>query len=543
MQAAIRKKETKRRENTEELKSYVNFTKKLRRSSSMLKKKKFLSIIMTIIMIISLSACKSKDEPTDAPATVAPTQAEATPTEAPVVEKEEPVIVTEGQGVTFEDGKYDFIMLNTAPGNADKSEISIVDFNGSKALKVDVKENKIPYVAIDVSSLVGDKITDVYSIEMTVSTEYPDGKFYASSGFLYAYSGENRTESRDAWSVYLETKNPNLAKGVLENKGEAFVANAYNFFVFTKETDNGITKGVEGCDLYIDNIIIRDVNGNPIPVDTSVSFNKPAGFGADDLSNLTKVVGEAVIDGGTGSSTGGWGQAVQLNTLKNDGGVFDPSILKPGTIVTIWFSSASAPELVLQSWTDGKPEAANWAKVTPFAVNDSISIAQYKYDDMVAAFGTDDFITYLDNFIVGDTGNALSVAKISYGSESTGEEVEIQGATGTSAGGWGQAVVMQTIKNDGGTFDPSLLKEGCIVSVYYNSEICPELILQSWTDGKPEAANWAKVAASADTGTVATYTYEDMVAAFGTTDLATYLDAFNVGDCGAALEVTKVTIQ
>ncbi len=509
----------------------------------MSKKKKLLSIIMSVIMIFSLSACKNKDEQTDAPVTVVPTQAEATPTEAPVVDEKPPVTVTEGEGVTFEDGKFDFIMLNTAPGNADKSELSIVDFNGSKALKVDVKENKIPYVAIDVSSLVGDKIASVHSIEMTVATEYADGNFYASSGFLYAYSGENRTESRDAWSVYLPAKNPNLAKGVLDKEGEAFVADAYNFFVFTKETDNGIAKGVEACDLYIDNIIIRDANGNAIPVDTSVGFNKPAGFGADDTSNLTKVVGEAVIDGGTGSSTGGWGQAVQLSTIKNDGGVFDPAILKPGTIITIWFASATAPEIVLQSWTDGRPEAAQWAKVAPFAVNDSVTIAQYKYDDMVAAFGVDDFATYLDKFIVGDTGDALTVAKISYGTESTGEEVEVPGATGTSAGGWGQAVNLSTLKNDNGTFDPSLLTEGCVVTVYYSSDICPEIILQSWTEGKPEAAQWAKVAASADTGTVATYTYDDMVAAFGTTDLVTYLDAFLVGDCGAALEVTKVTIQ
>ena len=517
----------------------------------MLNRKKMFAVFLVLAFILQMNGCKkAEDVETDTDAvtptvteapTVAPTNT-PTPTLEPAGASFTDVSSMEkGTVIDFEDGQYGFIQLNTAPGNADESELSIVDYGGSKVLKVDVKNDKIPYVAIDVASLVKDRIADVRSIEMDIGVEYEDGEFRACSGLVYAYSGTERTESSDPWSVYLEKKNPNVAKGVLDDEAEYFVPDAQNFFVVTKETDNGLSAGTAAADLYIDNIIIRDADGNPIPVDTSAGFDKPAGFGAADLTNLTGVVAESTIEGAEGKTDGGWGQAVVIGALKNEGGTFDPSVLQPGCIITVYFSSASAPELILQSWTEGAYETSGWAKVAPFTVNDSCTIAQYSYDDMVAAFGGDDFATYLDNFNVGDTGNAISVSKVTVGMPA-GEEVVIEGGEGESDGSWGQAVMLATVK-DGGTFDPSMLKSGCMISVTYTSDICPEVVLQSWTEGAPDTAGWAKVAACADTGEVATYSVDDMIAAFGSDDFAGLLDNFIVGDCGAALKVTKITIQ
>ena len=58
----------------------------------------------------------------------------------------------------------------------------LLQINGSKALKVTNMNGKVPYVAIDIASLAGDKIADIKSITMDIGTEHPDGKFYATSG-------------------------------------------------------------------------------------------------------------------------------------------------------------------------------------------------------------------------------------------------------------------------------------------------------------------------------------------------------------------------
>lgn len=241
---------------------------------------------------------------------------------------------------------------------------------------------------------------------------------------------------------------------------------------------------------------------------------------------------ETTIVGAKGNSSGEWGQAVTLAALKNEGGSFDPSWLKADCVVRVYYESNSVPELVLQSWSGG----AEWAKVGATKVADGV--AEYTYSSMVKAFGTDDFSSYLDNFIVGDTGAALTVKSVSVvtnGSKSASEGTAIAGAAGTSTGNWEQAVTIQTLKNGGG-FDPAILVPGVKVQVTYESETAPEMVLQSWSGGPVE---WAKVAASYSDGSTAIYTYDAMVAAFGTDNFVTYLDAFIIGDCGSPLTVSQ----
>lgn len=444
--------------------------------------------------------------------------------------------------VDFEDGNVGFVAMDTAPGDASECEFELVDWNGSKALKVNAEDGKVPYIGIDIASLTGDRIADIRSIEFTIGAEGPDGEFYAVSGDVNTYIGESRTMSSSDWSVYLAKKNPKVASVKLSDD-QVFAADAQNIMIITKgnksDSDVSMFKGEGPAIIYIDDIRFLDADGNAIPVDTTVEFDKPAGFGAADMSNLTGLLGENVIDGATGSSSG-WGQAVALDALKN-GGTFDAEIMAPGTLITVYYTSDSAPELILQSWTEGCPETMGWAKVAPSAVNDSCTICQYTYDDIVAAIGSEDFAQYVDKFYVGDTGSDLNVSKVSI-AKPAGEEFIIEGAVGESTGSWGQAIVLGTLK-DGGTFDPALLAKDCTISVYYSADTAPELVLQSWTEGCPETAGWAKVAAVTDNGSVATYTYEAMVAAFGSEDFVTYLDNFIVGDTGSALSVTKVTVQ
>lgn len=260
-------------------------------------KKKLLTITMAAVLALSTTACNRAKEtnadpsteptqevqteatnvPTEAP-TAAPTQVPTEePTQAPVVQEPK---APAGYVIDFEDGKYDFAMINAQPIKADAgATIELADFNGSKALKVNSDNGKfLTYLGIDLSSLVGSKIADVRTIEADIAVDTADGSFYACSGYILTYTGENNKEKGYPWSVYMESKNPKTATVTLD-ADLAFVEGAKNIVIFSKDVDNRFTAVGETTSFYIDNIVFRDASGNPIAVDTSASFDAPDGFG------------------------------------------------------------------------------------------------------------------------------------------------------------------------------------------------------------------------------------------------------------------------
>lgn len=110
----------------------------------------------------------------------------------------------------------------------------------------------------------------------------------------------------------------------------------------------------------------------------------------------------------------------------------------------------------------------------------------------------------------------------------------------TSAGAWGQAITLTTVKNDNGVFDPAVLTPDKAVVVYYTADTAPEVVLQSWSGGE----GWAKVPADETLSTdgVAVFTYDYMTAMYQSDDFVDTLDAFIVGDTGSELTVSKVLL-
>ena len=110
----------------------------------------------------------------------------------------------------------------------------------------------------------------------------------------------------------------------------------------------------------------------------------------------------------------------------------------------------------------------------------------------------------------------------------------------TSAGSWGQAITLTTVKNENGVFDPAVLTPDKAVVVYYTAETAPEVVLQSWSGGE----GWAKVPADETLSTdgVAVFTYDYMTAMYQSDDFVDTLDAFIVGDTGSELTVSKVLL-
>lgn len=110
----------------------------------------------------------------------------------------------------------------------------------------------------------------------------------------------------------------------------------------------------------------------------------------------------------------------------------------------------------------------------------------------------------------------------------------------TSAGSWGQAITLTTVKNENGVFDPAVLTPDKAVVVYYTAETAPEVVLQSWSGGE----GWAKVPADETLSTdgVAVFTYDYMTAMYQSDDFVDTLDAFIVGDTGSELTVSKILL-
>ena len=240
-----------------------------------MKKRRIFAVVMAAVMTLSMVACGEKQTgneptPTTAPtATTAPTEApEATatpvPTEAPVQEA----------SIDFEDGNFGFVMMKTKPRRADSSVLSLASYNGSNALYVENAGGAEMYVGFDIDAILGDKVTEVRSISMTLGTEHSDGKFASTAGYLDIYTGEALTETRlEGWSVYMAKKNPKTVTFTLP-ADVAFTAGNDNYICLNKLEDNGNVLS----SLYIDDIRFFDANGNVIKGDTTVVMEAPNGF-------------------------------------------------------------------------------------------------------------------------------------------------------------------------------------------------------------------------------------------------------------------------
>lgn len=498
-----------------------------------MKAKKLFVLILCTAMVLFLAGCNGNDEVDQADSTTENIEEETQK------DNEEPIVEAKETSIDFEDDQYGFISLYTVPSNADESELSIEEIDGSKALKVTNMEGKVPYVAIDIASLVGNKIADVRSITMDIRTEHPDGNFYATSGKIVAYTGEDRRELEYPWSVYIDTKNPNAAR-VIFDEDEKFVEGFENIIIFSLQTDNGLLGDGPNANFYIENIRIMDASENVIKADSSAVFAEPAGFGEVDWSNLIHIKNEVELWSNDGD--GAYSQGTGMNSLAH-GGSIDPALIKEGTVFTIYYTSEGNIWLVAQSWEDGAPFA--WQRIAEEGAalkNSSGNIAQITYEQMVEACGTDNFETYLSQ-LQCESDQEWKISSVTIG-ERSGivdliDEVEIW--SNDSGDAYGQGTGINTLEFEG-TFDPALLQPGSVINIEYKSEGDMWLVAQSWVDGAP--FSWQRIAEegqAADNGKQAQITYEQMVEACGTDDFVTYLSQLQC-ESDQPWEMLSVTI-
>ncbi len=343
-----------------------------------MKTKKFLACLLAGTMALSLVACGG-DADTDADASVESTTADTT-VESTVAD-DAPTVVE--ASIDFEDGNMGFVAPYMVPADAAELELSVVDFAGSKALQVKNLTGKVPYVAVDASSLLGADVAKVATIEMSLGVSYEDGSFNAVSGEIFAWSGADLVETSDAWSVFLEKANPKTAVATL-SEGEEFVADAGNIFYLNLKTDNGLDAGKGNATLYIDNIRFLDASGNLLAADSSVAFVAPEGFenSGKDMSNLCALANPVEF---TGFQTTGAGWAQSGFAMPEE----IIAALVPGAVVEIEYSSANG-----DMWIVMNEAAVGWSRVGDgnngsAYINDSKNVAQITYEQLAAICGED----------------------------------------------------------------------------------------------------------------------------------------------------------
>lgn len=436
----------------------------------------------------------------------------------PAAEEAPPAEAEEGEAsIDFEDGNMGFVAMYTVPANADNSELSLVDYNGCKALQVKNVDGNVPYVAFDISSLLGADVAKVATIEMCIGVSYDNDKFSACAGKIVAWSGEKLVETTDEWSVYLKTKNPKVATAKID-AGEEFVADCNNIFMVTLSTDNGVAEGNGHATMYLDHIRFLDASGNLLKADTTATFEAPKGFvkeGRDVnlcyLANPYEVEGFAV-------SAGAWAQAgVDVTDAIKEA-------LVPGSIIEVTYKADAPVWLVAVS--DGNPNG-DWIRV---GINDDfvsqgyvasdLSTVQYTYEQLEAALGKD----FLNTLAVLQCESSADweVFSMNIGQKSNfaalGSATPLEGFA-VKAGAWAQAGVELTDEMK------ALLVPGAIIEADYSADVPVWLVAVS--DGNPNG-DWIRVGIDDEFNTLGgvydgkvQYTYEQLEAALGKGFLST----------------------
>ena len=427
-----------------------------------MKAKKMAAFLMSAAMGISLCACGNGNAENTSADNVETTQetVQESAAETPA-EDESAEAGNEGEttpsgeaSIDFEDGLFGFVGNDKVVSpSSDDAVFSVEDYNGSKALKV-TTQGKAPYIGFQMDALLGDKVSSLKTVEVTIGIENPDGEFNACSGNIYGLVGEDNTKTNEAWSVYLETGNPKVARYTVPDN-QTFDAN--NSIVISLETDNGMNAGAAQANLYIDNVVFLDADGNVLEADTSAEY--VAASTGDDRSNLYAVSG-AVNFEGFACKGDGWAQ---------DGFDMPQEIidaLVPGSVVEITYTSENG-----DMWLVMPDAEAGWMRVGNgdsdiFAYrNNAGNIAQITYEQIAEVCG-DDVSTWGARMQCEASG-AWEVTSVKVGTKST--PITVVGAVdfegfACKGDGWAQ---------DGFEMPQEIidaLVPGSVVEVSYSSE-------------------------------------------------------------------------
>ena len=254
----------------------------------------------------------------------------------------------------------------------------------------------------------------------------------------------------------------------------------------------------------------------------------------------------------------GWQQSV---TIKRED--FDARRLSKKSTVKVAFDAAGYEgeeqivELIFQSWDNttspnADEKGAVWARVAPSEA--TATSAVFTYDEIVKAYGTDDFSQVMA-ICVGDTDitpitvKAMEITDCAKDMGISDEVIDCSAAKECSH--FGQSLV---VKYD--VFDSTRMTGDSEIIVKYTTDAEDEsklekppvsLIMQSWENSnspyaKEDGSTWLTVDPAECKDGRAVFKYKDMVDTYGTADFSK-VSALNFSDNGeASLKVEAVTV-
>jgi LPXTG-motif cell wall-anchored protein len=173
--------------------------------------------------------------------------------------------------IDFEDGiipaGIHMAVLEDGSPDGDPSVLSVVDFNGSKMLKIDNQEGGTSKLVFDVPGLVGeDAALSVRGIQYDIIIEQTDGRMVEWNGGTVAATptGPSGWANGKEWEInyWDDTVSPVTTLSHTLEDFFAFTDVNNCFFLFMNWANNG-------TDMYIDNVKLTDVDGNAVPFLTS----------------------------------------------------------------------------------------------------------------------------------------------------------------------------------------------------------------------------------------------------------------------------------
>ncbi|MDE7233818.1 MAG: LPXTG cell wall anchor domain-containing protein [Ruminiclostridium sp.] len=181
-------------------------------------------------------------------------------------------VSAEADVIDFEDGAFTGISMKTDDGG-DKSVLSVVDYNGSKRLKVEIQEKtRSPKVYFDLDEIYGTNLTKIASITYTLTIqskeENPDdeGAFFAP-GWAGGAAGVQASGAGVAWENgeqwVLEEYNGDSATGTFTRDGISIPEmcdDAHMLLMRWTVASDG-----SAYDMYIDDVTAKDADGNIVP--------------------------------------------------------------------------------------------------------------------------------------------------------------------------------------------------------------------------------------------------------------------------------------
>ncbi len=210
--------------------------------------------------------------------------------------------------IDFEDGDTSFIYLNTDSSDCVSSGLEVVDFNGSKQLKLDIPKNQIPKIWFDLDSIMPrDTAVQIGTIDVQLTMApknagealgWAGGTIGSAGGFdrekMQGGSAQKNPDWANGGDFTIEAYDPDVAsEPVTTTKkfllpSQKYSAAGTNPFFGVMVWANADVDRV----LYIDNIVIKDGKGNSLPLGVAAAAEETTAAETEAAAEETAAVEE-----------------------------------------------------------------------------------------------------------------------------------------------------------------------------------------------------------------------------------------------------------